>query len=59
MRITDDCMSCGMCYDVCANSAIYVGISKGGYAKYEIDTDECLECGLCIDECPANAIVED
>ena len=58
MRITDDCMSCGMCSEECPADAIYPGERVGNsYAKYEIDTDLCVECGNCVEVCPGDAIV--
>ena len=58
MRITDDCMSCGMCSEECPVNAIGPEDRNGkaGYVKYVIDTDKCVECGNCIDICPANAV---
>ena len=59
MKITEDCMSCGQCAEVCRNEAIQM--KKGqGYKQYTIDKDKCFNCGRCLDaDCPAGAILED
>ncbi|KIR03313.1 Ferredoxin [Lachnospiraceae bacterium TWA4] len=49
--ITDECVSCGSCADVCPNDAITEGDDK-----YVINADECVDCGSCADECPNEAI---
>ena len=51
--ITDDCISCGACADVCPVSAI-----SEGDGKYVINED-CISCGACADTCPVEAPVED
>ena len=58
LKITDDCMSCGMCADECPTYAITPAERKGGYAQYQIDTDKCVGCMNCMDICPANAITK-
>jgi ferredoxin len=52
-KITDDCVSCGVCADECPSEAI-----KEGDDKYVIDQDACTDCGTCKDVCPNDAIVE-
>ncbi len=52
-KITDDCISCGACADVCPVSAI-----SEGDGKYVINED-CISCGACADTCPVEAPVED
>ena len=59
MKITDDCMSCGMCAEACPMEAIQPGERSRGYAQYVIDHDKCVNCGMCVEVCPAEAIVED
>ena len=48
--ITDNCVACGACVDVCPNSAITVDDVA------VIDSAKCTDCGACIDECPSEAI---
>ena len=52
-KITDDCLSCGLCAEECPEGAI-----KEGDDKFAIDQDTCTECGTCKDVCPSEAIVE-
>ena len=49
--ITDDCVSCGSCEDVCSVSAI-----SEGDDKYEIDPELCTDCGECVEVCSVDAI---
>ena len=49
--ISDDCVKCGACVDVCPLSAI-----KEGDVKYEIVKDICSDCGACEGVCPMGAI---
>ena len=49
--ISDDCVSCGACAEVCPAEAI-----SEGDGKYVIDADACLDCGTCEAECPNGAI---
>ena len=48
--ITDRCIACGMCVDVCPSDAV----SEGDV--YRIDPTRCLECGSCREVCPEEAI---
>lgn len=50
--ITDECVMCGACVDVCPVNAI-----SEGDPKYIIDAGTCVDCGACAGECPRNAIV--
>lgn len=55
---TDNCMSCGMCVDVCPADAIKI-ISTHGYSRFEINQDKCIECLSCLEVgCPGEAITE-
>jgi ferredoxin len=51
--ITDDCIECGSCVEVCPEDAI-----GEGEDKFVIDQEKCIECASCLDECPTEAIVE-
>jgi len=49
--ISDKCVNCGKCVDVCPVEAI----SKGE-KKHTIDPGKCVDCGACAGECPTEAI---
>lgn len=49
-KISDECIACGSCMDVCPVGAI----SEGDI--YVIDPAKCTDCGICADECPVEAI---
>ena len=51
--ITDKCVACDKCREICPVEAI----SKGE-KKYTIDAETCVSCGQCVDECTSEAIVE-
>ena len=48
--ITDKCIACGECKDVCPFNAISEG------EIYRINPEFCDECGICYRVCPAEAI---
>jgi NAD-dependent dihydropyrimidine dehydrogenase PreA subunit len=50
--ITDECVSCGDCKDVCPVNAI-----SEGDGKHEVDEDACLDYGACVGTCPHEAIL--
>ena len=52
--ITDRCVCCGTCIEVCIVNAIS---ETDGY--YEIDADTCIDCGVCEGICPIGAIDAD
>ncbi len=51
-KITDECVACGSCKDVCPADAIIEGEEK-----YSIDPDKCTDCGSCAEVCPTGAIL--
>ncbi|NLN01182.1 MAG: 4Fe-4S binding protein [Lentisphaerae bacterium] len=50
-KITDKCVQCGACKEVCPVEAISEGADQ-----YEIDPDKCIDCGACAGECAVEAI---
>ena len=50
-RITDECISCGVCADECPVKAISEDADR-----YVIDAAQCTDCGACADACPNEAI---
>ncbi|MGC9329561.1 MAG: DUF362 domain-containing protein [Candidatus Hinthialibacter sp.] len=56
--ITDECILCGMCADICPVNAI-VGEEwpqSIDHYRYVVDQEACVECGECAEICPAQAI---
>ena len=51
------CKRCGICADVCPDSAVHA-VAESGEDKphYLIDYDYCKGCGMCAHECPTDAI---
>ena len=62
IRITEECINCGCCEDVCPTAAIAEDPGKGARV---VDPERCTECvGLysrvmCQVECPVEACVAD
>lgn len=50
-KISDACLSCGSCAEVCPVSAI-----SQGDTQYNIDAATCIDCGACEATCPVSAI---
>ena len=48
--ITNACIGCGRCKEVCPQQCIREG------TPFEIQAEHCLHCGLCQEQCPAGAI---
>ncbi|MFY9178511.1 MAG: YfhL family 4Fe-4S dicluster ferredoxin [Venatoribacter sp.] len=57
LKITDECINCGVCEPECPNEAIYMGEEI-----YEINSDKCTECvghygePQCQQVCPIDCI---
>lgn len=60
LRITHECINCGVCEPECPNGAI-----SEGAAMYDIDPNRCTECvghhakPQCLEVCPVECIIED
>lgn len=53
LKITDECIGCGVCADECPNGAI----AESGDI-YAIKADDCDECETCSEVCPADCITK-
>ncbi len=51
-RITDSCIGCGSCVEVCPQNCITTD-----EIPYEIKQEHCLHCGNCCSVCPAGAVI--
>ena len=52
-KITDACIGCSSCLDVCPQSCI---VSDS--IPYMIEQEHCLHCGNCYTVCPVNAVIK-
>ncbi|MBN1288127.1 MAG: 4Fe-4S binding protein [Actinobacteria bacterium] len=50
MEVTDDCVGCGKCVEVCYTKAMSMPYGKAQIGDY------CRACGRCVSVCPQNAI---
>ncbi|MEA1973803.1 MAG: 4Fe-4S binding protein [Candidatus Cloacimonadota bacterium] len=50
--ISSECVSCGICKDICPISAIYIAETQYMISK------ACVGCGKCTDACPVDAAKE-
>lgn len=46
------CISCGLCHDICPESAI----EEDG-DKFTVNEEKCIYCGACKNACPSNAFI--
>ena len=49
--ITDDCIGCGKCVEVCPQDCI-----NQETIPYVIENKHCLHCGNCLTVCPVGAV---
>ncbi len=50
--ITDECIACGKCVEVCPQDCIILDSTH-----YVIEQEHCLHCGNCMTICPVNAVI--
>ena len=50
--ITDSCIGCGSCVEVCPQGCITTDV-----IPYVIEQEHCLHCGNCYSACPAGAVI--
>ena len=50
--ITDECVACGLCFEVCPAGAVVRGADR-----YSIAAEACTDCGLCVEVCPQECIL--
>lgn len=53
LKISEECVACGACAEVCPEGAIAEGDS------YVIDAAKCSECETCVDACPLGCIAKE
>lgn len=51
--ITDDCIGCTKCAQICPVAAI----DFNPYEQHVVDTEKCINCDACRQVCPENAII--
>lgn len=51
--ITDKCVGCGSCVDVCPQNCIITEC-----IPYVIEQEHCLHCGNCLTVCPVGAVIK-
>jgi ferredoxin len=51
VKISDACVGCGACVEVCPVEALSMEDEKA-----VCDADKCVDCGACVSECPVEAI---
>ena len=52
-RVSDACVGCGRCVDVCWHEGIEIKEKKA------VKTDKCIGCGYCFQVCPTDALSVD
>ena len=50
--ITDSCIGCGSCVEVCPQGCI-----RQDSIPFRIEQEHCLHCGNCMTACPVGAVV--
>ncbi|MDZ7611630.1 MAG: 4Fe-4S binding protein [Candidatus Moranbacteria bacterium] len=55
-EISDKCIACGKCLDLCPENIIEIKNKNGGKKKAWVDLQYCKGCGLCAEVCPVKAI---
>ena len=57
-KITDKCVSCGVCAAQCPMNSDGLCITEGE-GKYVINPEICISCGSCKSVCPVEAPEEE
>lgn len=54
--VTDKCINCGRCMEVCPQNCIVE--DKKNWNKVKINHKNCLNCGNCVEICPVEAVLK-
>lgn len=52
--VSDNCIGCFSCVNVCKNKAISIVEHKDTFLFPKVDLSKCIECGKCLKVCPLN-----
>ena len=52
--VSDECVSCGVCVDVCPCDVLELGDNSAEV----VNAENCIACGQCMEACPTGAITE-
>lgn len=58
-RISDRCIMCPVCTNVCPTDAFEREYDPDGTSYLKLKPDHCVDCGICVTACPVGAITLD
>lgn len=53
-KITENCVGCRACEQICAKHCISMKSDDEGFLIPVVDDSACVDCGLCVKTCPQN-----
>ncbi len=54
--ITENCIGCGACKEICRFDAVTLTRNYGGFIKSYVDSTGCVNCGMCMKVCPVKSV---